>query len=263
MDISQSFQNLLDDVITFIPRALAFLVILIVGWFIARWIGKLVGKGLAKLKLDVAANKSGLRRFTGNYEVSQLLGMLVYFALFLVVLQLSFGVFGPNPVSTLLNDLVAWLPMLFVAIIITVVAFAIAKAVHELIAGTLSHTSYGQTVARVVQAVIIVVGVFAALGQAGIATTVTTPLLWTALAIVAGVSIVGIGGGLIQPMKQRWETVLRTAEHTVRNEGGASGASSSTEQMGRGYESTRYSSGTNVQSESTRAEESTPPESRS
>ncbi|MFC4334010.1 mechanosensitive ion channel family protein [Salininema proteolyticum] len=255
MNISQSFQNMLDDVVAFLPKALAFLAILIVGWFIAKWIGKGVGKLLNKLHLDSAAEKSGLRRFTGKYEVSQLLGMLVYFALVLVVLQLSFSVFGNNPVSTLLNRFVGWLPMLFVAVVITVVAFAVANAVGELVSGTLSHTTYGNLLGRIIQGVIIVVGVFAALGQAQIATSVTEPLLWTALAIIAGVAIVGLGGGLIAPMRQRWETVLRTTERTVRNDiGKTESASSSTEQMGRTYSSSRHE-GADVQTPETTAQE--------
>ncbi len=37
------------------------------------------------------------------------------------------------------------------------------------------------------------------------ATSVTTPILIAVLAIIAGVIIVGAGGGLIKPMQQRWE----------------------------------------------------------
>ena len=44
------------------------------------------------------------------------------------------------------------------------------------------------------------------------ATTVTTPVLIAILATVAGVIIVGVGGGLIRPMQQRWEGYLTTAE---------------------------------------------------
>jgi len=55
-------------------------------------------------------------------------------------------------------------------------------------------------------------GVIAALNQVGIATTVTTPVLVAVLATLAGVLIVGVGGGLIKPMQTRWESYLTTAE---------------------------------------------------
>lgn len=40
----------------------------------------------------------------------------------------------------------------------------------------------------------------------------TTPILIAVLAIIAGVIIVGAGGGLIKPMQQRWEAMLTKAE---------------------------------------------------
>ena len=45
-----------------------------------------------------------------------------------------------------------------------------------------------------------------------IATTVTTPILIAVLSAVVGVIVVGVGGGLIRPMSQRWETYLNKAE---------------------------------------------------
>ena len=52
----------------------------------------------------------------------------------------------------------------------------------------------------------------AALNQIGVASAVTLPVLITVLATVAGVIIVGVGGGLIKPMQHRWERMLNRAE---------------------------------------------------
>jgi hypothetical protein len=248
MDISQSFQNMMDSVVAFLPRALAFLAILIVGWIVSKWIGKLVGKLLHKVGLDKVGEKSGLRRFTGKFELSDLLGKLVYFALLLFTLQLAFGAFGNNPVSTLLNQLVGWLPQLFIALVIVVVAFAIANAVYGLVSGTLEETSYGRTVARICQVAIVFFGAVAAFGQVGIATTVTTPIMWTVLAMVAGVVIVGVGGGLVGPMRERWERMLDSAEDEagkMKTTNGASGDATSS--MSQTYCSDRYGARTDTQ----------------
>ncbi len=56
-----------------------------------------------------------------------------------------------------------------------------------------------------------------ALDQVGIATSVTGPLLYTILGTVAGVIIIGAGGGLIKPMQSRWETMLNRAETESAN----------------------------------------------
>jgi hypothetical protein len=252
MNISQSFQNMVENVVTFIPRALAFLAILVIGWIVSKWIGRMVGKLLHKVGLDKVGERSGLRRFTGKYELSGVLGKLVYYALLLFTLQLAFGAFGNNPVSTLLNQLVAWLPLLFVALVIIVVAFAIANAVHGMVSEMLSSTSYGKTVARISQVAIIFFGAVAAFGQVGIATTVTTPIMWTVLAIIAGVTIVGAGGGLISPMRQRWERMLSSAESEASNLKSSAGRSSdpTSESMSQTYSSGRYGTTADTQTPS-------------
>ena len=114
----------------------------------------------------------------------------------LFVLQLAFGVFGPNPISDLITAVIAFLPKLIVAIIIVVVASAIAAAVKTLIEGSLGGLSYGKTLAKVSRARSSCSSAsIAALNQVGVATTVTTPVLIAILATIAGVIVVGVGGG--------------------------------------------------------------------
>ena len=98
------------------------------------------------------------------------------------------------------------------AIIILVVAASIAAAVKGLLENMIGGLSYGRVLANIASAFILFLGVVAALNQVGVATTVTTPVLVAILATVAGVIIVGVGGGLIRPMQQRWESYLTTAE---------------------------------------------------
>ena len=203
---------MLGAVISFVPKALAFLAILVIGWIVAAILRRVVSKVLSKVGLDRLAERGGVQKYTGKFTISQLTGTLVYFGIWLVTLQMAFGAFGQNPISDMINGLVAWLPHLFIAGVIMVVAFAIATMVSELIGGALSATSYGRVLARAAQVFIIAVGAIAALNQIGIATTVTTPILITGLAMVAGTVIVGVGGGLIGPMRQRWERMLGAAE---------------------------------------------------
>lgn len=248
MNFTQSFQNMWDSVVAFLPRALAFLAILIIGWIVAKVVGRLIGKLLHKVGLDRLGERSGLRRFTGKFELSDLLGKIVYYMLLLFTLQLAFGAFGNNPVSDLLNQLVAWLPLLFVALVLVVVAFAIANAVYSLVSGMLSNTSYGRPVARICQVAIVFFGAVAAFGQVGIATAVTTPIMWTVLAIIAGVTIVGVGGGLVTPMRQRWERMLDTAESEAsKMKEQQSRSTDATESMSRTYASERYGAETDTQ----------------
>lgn len=217
MDIEQSWNDALDAVITWLPRFVAFLAILVIGWLVAKALRKLVDVVLERVGFDRAVERGGVRRALAQskYDASGLIATLVYYAVLLLALQMAFGVFGPNPVSDLLSDVVAWLPQAVVAVVIVVVATAVASALGDLVGSALSSLSYGRVVARIVQVFVIALGVIAALNQIGVATTVTTPVLVAVLATVAGVIIVGVGGGMLRPMEQRWERWLSRAERDI------------------------------------------------
>ena len=208
----EALEDALRAVVLFVPKLVAFLVILVVGYFIAKLIGKAIDKVLERVGFDRAVERGGVKRALAksSYDASSIVGKLVFYTLMLFVLQMAFGVFGPNPISDLLTGVIAFLPKAIVAIIIIVVAAAIATAVRELISNTLGGLSYGKVLANVAAAFILGLGIIAALNQVGIATTVTMPVLITVLATIGGILVVGVGGGLIKPMQARWEGYLHT-----------------------------------------------------
>ena len=202
------------SVVLFFPKLVAFLVILVVGWFVAKLVGKAVDAVLERLHFDRAVERGGIKKAlaASQYDASTIVGMLVFYTLLLFVLQLAFGVFGPNPISDLLTGVIAFLPKVLVAIVIVVITAAIAAAVRDLISNTLGGLSYGRALANIAAAFIIGIGIIAALNQVGVATTVTTPILIAVLTAIVGVIVVGVGGGLVKPMQARWESYLTKAE---------------------------------------------------
>ena len=201
-------------VATFIPKLLFFFIVLIVGYFLAKIIAKVVDGILERVGFDRAVERGGIKQALAKskYDASDLVAKLVKYAIILFTLVIAFNVFGPNPISQLLQDVIAFLPSLIVAIIIIVVAAAIAKVVKDLVSNTLGGLSYGNIIANIASVFILFLGIVAALNQVGVATTVTTPVLITILATIGGVIVVGAGGGLIRPMQSRWEQWLNTAE---------------------------------------------------
>lgn len=212
--MSEAWNDAWHSVVTFVPKLAAFLVILLVGWFLAKMIGKVVDAILERVHFDRAVERGGIKKALAKsqYDASTIVGKLVFYTLLLFVLQLAFGVFGPNPISELLTGVIAFLPKALVAIVIIVITAAIAAAVRDVITNTLGGLSYGRTLANIASAFIIGIGVIAALNQVGIATTVTTPILIAVLTAIVGVIVVGVGGGLIRPMQARWESYLTKAE---------------------------------------------------
>jgi hypothetical protein len=124
-------------VATFIPKLIAFLVILIAGYFVAKAIAGLLDRLLERVGFDRWVERGGVKRALARsrFDASSLLSQIVFYVVFLFVLQLAFGVFGPNPISDLLEGVIAYLPNIFVAIVILVVGAAIAAPVKVIVEG--------------------------------------------------------------------------------------------------------------------------------
>lgn len=212
--ISNSFQNLLNTVFHSIPKILVFLAILIIGWVVAKILARVVDAVLRRARFDqfVARGAIGQALARSNTDATALIAKIVYYAILLVTLQMAFGVWGPNPISTMLNAVVGWLPKAIVAIVIVVIASAIAKVVKDLINGAIGGLSYGPFLASAASVIIIALGAIAAVNQVGIAYSVTEPVLYTVLFTGGAVVAIGVGGGLIKPMQERWERMLSAAE---------------------------------------------------
>jgi hypothetical protein len=214
VDFQGGVSSAWSNVITFVPKLAAALLIILAGYLIAKVIARVLNNVLERVGFDRAVERGGLKQALAQskYDPSDIIAKLAFWLVFLVALQLAFGVFGPNPVSDLLKGLIAYLPNVLVAILIIVVAAAIAKAVTDLLSSLLSSASGGQLMARGAGIAILVFGVFAALDQLKIAPRIVTGLWYAILAIVVGSAVVAIGGGGIKSMQRYWERATTAAE---------------------------------------------------
>ncbi len=210
----QGIENAWSSIVTFVPRLLGFLLILAIGYFVAKAIATIIDKVLERVGFDRAVERGGIRQAlaSSKYDASDIVAKLVFYTLFLFVLQLAFGVFGANPISDLIAGVIAFLPKLFVAIVIVVVASAIAAAVKDIVGNALGGLSYGKTLATVASVSILVLGVFLALNQIEIAPAIVNGLFYGILAVIVGSAVIAIGGGGIQPMRARWEQALNKVD---------------------------------------------------
>jgi hypothetical protein len=229
---SDGLQNAWNDVAAWIPKFVGFLVILLIGYFIAKAIERILDRVLERVGFDRWVERGGVKVALerSRYDASSLLAKIVFYAAMLFVLQLAFGVFGPNPISDIIQSVIAFLPRLFVAIVIIVVASAIAAGVKDLLTAGMGGLSYGRMVATLASIAIVAIGIFAALSELQVATPIVNGLFYALLAIIAGSAIVAIGGSGIGPMRGVWERALRRVEEEApRVRAQAAGASPGTE----------------------------------
>lgn len=204
---SNGISNAWANVATFVPKLVAAIIILIIGYIVAKIIAKVLTTVLQKVGFDKLVERGSVKKALAksNYDAAAILAKLVYYTIMLFVLSTAFGVFGTNPISQYLKAIIAYLPLVFVAIIIVIVAGAIAAAVKMLMENTLGELSYGKVLANSASGLVMAFGIIAALDQLKIATTVVNAVMYASLIAIVGVIIVAVGGGGIKTMATRWE----------------------------------------------------------
>jgi hypothetical protein len=189
----------------FLPKFVGFVIVLVVGYFVAKALAKVLDKVLERVGFDRLVERGGVSRVLerSKYDASSLLAQVVFYVVLLFVLQLAFGFFGDNPISDMINGVVAYLPNIFVAILILVVGAALAAAVKEIVEASIGGLNYGRTLAFGASVAVLAIAFFAALDQLRIAPRITTGLFYGLLAILVGSAIVAFGGGGI-PVARRY-----------------------------------------------------------
>jgi hypothetical protein len=165
---------------------------------------------LERVGFDQAVERGGIKKALAKskYDASDIVAKLVFYAVFIPVLSMAVGALGIQALEQPLAAFIALIPKILVAIVLVVIGAAIAGAVKSFISNALGGLSYGSILANAAAILVLFGFVKSALDQVGIATAVTGALLYATLAAVAGVVIVGVGGGLIKPMQHRWEDML-------------------------------------------------------
>src|SRR4029450_8635130 len=207
IDYQGGIEGAWSNVATFVPKLAAALLILLIGWFVAKAIASILNKILERGGFDRLVERGGLRQALARskYDPSDILAKIVYWTILLFVLQLAFGMFGANPISDLLRGLIAYLPNDFVAILIIVISAAVARAVTDLLSNLLGSMQGGQLIARAAGIAILVFGAFAALDPPQLPPRIVTGLWYAILAAVVGSVIVAVGGGGIRTMQRYWD----------------------------------------------------------
>src|SRR5438046_2042834 len=137
--IFNAFANALNLILTFIPRLIGFLIILIVGLIIATLVAKAVTLLLRKVGFDRMADRIGLTRFEQRMGVKMdaagILGKIVYWFIVLIFLVPAADALGVPAVSNVLNSLVAYIPNVFVAILVLFLGTLAGTVLGDLVRG--------------------------------------------------------------------------------------------------------------------------------
>ncbi len=196
--VVDKLENALAEFFAFIPELVAALVILVVGYFVAKLIGNVLARLLERAGLDRMLTRGG----AGNWiekvtsSPSRLLGRIAFWALFLGVIALAVSVLGIEALTDFVAAIFAYLPNVIAALAIFLVAGAIAAGVAALIGRTMGDTPTGRVLATVAPGLVMAIAIFMVLDQLMIAETIVTityAALIGALALAAALAF-GLGG---------------------------------------------------------------------
>lgn len=81
-------------VATFVPKFVGFLIILLIGWLIAKAVSKALSMILGRLGFSALIEKTGLTGMLkqSNVDATGIISKLVYYFILLIALQLAFGI---------------------------------------------------------------------------------------------------------------------------------------------------------------------------
>ncbi|HUQ43363.1 MAG TPA: small-conductance mechanosensitive ion channel [Candidatus Limnocylindria bacterium] len=216
--------NALNTFITAIPLVLGALLILIVGWIIASVVGRAVRALLERAGADRMFAQHGgdvYGKRSKQIKPSVVTSEIVKWIIRFVFLVAAANVLGMPQVSTLLNQVLLWIPNLLVAAVILLVAPLIGRFLRGLIevgAGNMGFTN-APLLGRVAEIAVIAFAVLIAIDQIGIAADLLNILftgLVAALALAFGLAF-GLGGrDVAGQITQKWYEDTQAAAEKVR-----------------------------------------------
>jgi Conserved TM helix len=199
-DVSDSFQQAMDEFFAFLPNLLGAIVILIIGWIIARLVGRVVRSGLQAVGADraLATGTAGeyRERLAPGFQPSQLIGRIAFWFVLGLAILLAVSALGIEALSQAVEGVVSYLPNVIAAILILLVAVAIAGAVGGLAQRLMGGTMLGKLVQTAVPVLIMTIALFMALVQLKIAVQIVVATYILVLgAIALGFALAfGLGG---------------------------------------------------------------------
>jgi hypothetical protein len=191
----QSLQDSLSAFLEYVPQLIGAIIILIVGYLIARALQAAVERLLRAVGFDRWMERGGIKQFFDRAETREtpatVLGTLVFWLVFIIAIVMATDALGIRQVSVVLSQLIAYIPSVIAAVLILILAALLAN----FLAGIIRGATGSDILATVARVAIIVYAVFAALTQLGIAVQLTANTLLIVLGGVALAAAIAFGFG--------------------------------------------------------------------
>ena len=211
MNVFDRLRDGLTQIGRLLPPLLYAVVILGAGFFVARLLERLVNGFLVRVQFDRSAARWGVteavERTGTRLDPARAVGKLLFWVVMLIVILLAAAALGVQNINDIFSNLVNYIPSVFAAIIVIVLGLVLGEFVRALILASAGGVEGVPTLASVAKGMIIIISVFMALQQIGVAAEIVTTAFTLILGAVALAVALAFGLGntaLAGEVTRRW-----------------------------------------------------------
>ena len=193
-----SFNQNIEATVGFIPKLIAGTLVLLIGIVVAAIIKQIVLAITKTIKVDSYLKKYGVPELRAGYTWSNILAEIVRWFVIIIFLIPTADIWGLPRIGTFLNELLLYIPNVFVAVIIALVGFVFGKLAYDIILASIKgiNKDSAKLIATSAQWSINFFVILAVLNQLGVATDLIRILFagFVGMIALAGGLAFGLGG---------------------------------------------------------------------
>jgi len=187
-----SFQGISAQIMAYLPKVVAAVLVLVLGWLLARLMRLVVVKAIGRLDQlwQRLISKRGLEQLQPRHPPTRIVGELVFWLLMLIFVTLATDILGLGIFGTWLKEIVTYLPLAVAGLLIVLVGFVVSSLVRDLVvsAAASAGLSHGGLLARTSQFIILFIAIVIGVDQIGIDIAF--------ISVVAGIFLATTLGGI-------------------------------------------------------------------
>jgi len=172
-------QRMMEKILAFLPNIFTAVVIVLLGWFLARLVQRIVTNFFEAVGTDRLSEKIGIASAMGKKKLSAVLGMLIYILILIPILVAALNTLAldavTQPASKMLEMILMAIPNIFAALLILLISFMIGRVVAGLVARLLEAAGFNSILVRL-----------------GIGDEIPADKKWTPANVVGNIVLIGI-----------------------------------------------------------------------
>lgn len=198
-DIRTALEDFVGIMIASIPILIQAVVLFVIGYILAKITASVLGKTLKKVKFDDLSTKLKLdepmRIIGANKGLSTLVADVVFFFIMLAVTVSTARNLGIEVLTTLVQDIIDFMPRVFISVMILLAGYIIATKIKEVLINVTKSLggSAGSVLGNILYYFIMVIVVITAIEQLGVNTNLISNNILVVVSVILFAGAVAYG----------------------------------------------------------------------